>query len=113
VPVNKVLVTDDGGVERYVRPIDAKEIVAAGGKRDVESLKKEAKSVQERDTIIEGVATGRADSIPHTPVSPDSARESIDYDTEKDVKAEERVEAKSAKSEDAKSTKKSARRGSR
>lgn len=75
---NKVKVVDDGGVERYVRPVDAKEIVAAGGKLTSEAKHESGAPTQ----IIEGSSTGRADSIPHTPVSPDSAREAIDYDLE-------------------------------
>lgn len=76
---SKVKVVDDGGVERYVRPVDAAEIVKAGGKYDEAEAKKEGKAPTQ---IIEGSATGRADSIQRVPVSPDSAREHIDYDLE-------------------------------
>ncbi len=77
---SKVKVVDDGGVERFVRPVDAAEIVKQGGSYDLEAMKAEQKAANKQ--IIEGVTTGRADSIPHVPTSPDSARESIDYDAE-------------------------------
>lgn len=77
---SKVKVVDAGGVERYVRPVDAAEIVKQGGKIDTAEQKVEDKT--EGKVIIEGVTTNRADSVFHVPVSPDSARESIDYDLE-------------------------------
>ena len=76
---SKVKVVDAGGVERYVRPVDAAEIVRSGGHYDEAEAKKEGK---EPTQIIEGASTGRADSIQRVPVSPDSAREHIDYDLE-------------------------------
>jgi hypothetical protein len=77
---SKVKVFDAAGNELYVRPIDAKEIVAQGGSYDIADMKREQE--RENTVIIEGVTTGRADSVPHTPTSPDSARESIDYDAQ-------------------------------
>lgn len=91
---SNVKVYDATGAEREVRPVDAKEIVEQGGSYDLEDMKKEQE--RENKVIIEGVTTGRADSIPHTPISPDSARESIDYG----VKNDEALEDEATEPED-------------